>query len=216
MDEVDANQMPNPQKPSSTESGARDAAGVGRIVLAAQGGDRAALDKLADLFWEDIYRMAYFRTGSAMDADDVAQDVFLKAFRKLDKLRDPERFRPWLYSIAVNLVRDFHRKRVVMRIFKPLERAGEDDRPAEAASEAPSALDEALRKEFWQKVGDFTAGLPRREREVFTLRFMDQLGIREIAETLGCGQSAVKTHLYRAVGKFKNKPDLLRVIRGSQ
>ena len=69
-----------------------------------------------------------------------------------------------------------------------------------------------MRQEFWEQVRSFTGKLGRWEREVFLLRFLDQLGIREIAQVLHKSESAVKTHLYRALGKFKGNPEIVRLL----
>ncbi|MEJ2024773.1 MAG: sigma-70 region 4 domain-containing protein, partial [Deltaproteobacteria bacterium] len=61
------------------------------------------------------------------------------------------------------------------------------------------------KKDFWNQVGGFLKKLSRVEKEVFLLRFLDHLTLKEIAETLGKGESTVKTHLYRALRKFRNE-----------
>jgi RNA polymerase sigma-70 factor (ECF subfamily) len=74
--------------------------------------------------------------------------------------------------------------------------------PAEAIGQ-PDALDNLMAKDFWKKVELFLNELSRMEREVFSLRFMDHLSIKEISQTLGKSESTVKTHLYRSISKFK-------------
>jgi len=71
-----------------------------------------------------------------------------------------------------------------------------------------------LRREFWDRLKKFAGGLSRWEREIFFLRFLDQLTIREIAEALQKSESAVKTHLYRAVNKFKNDREMALLMEG--
>ena len=83
---------------------------AGSIVIIARNGDRNAFNKLVDLFWGDIFRMVYYRLFSRTDAEDLTQEIFMRAFSKLPKLQETEKFKPWLYSIAVNRVRDFLRK----------------------------------------------------------------------------------------------------------
>ena len=67
----------------------------------------------------------------------------------------------------------------------------------------PDGLETVLKQEFWKQVEDFSKNLSRWEREVFYLRFLDQLNIREIARIINKSESATKTHLYRAIAKFK-------------
>ncbi len=177
-------------------------------------GDRAAFDKLVDLFWPEIYRMVYVRIHSSMDAEDLAQEVFLRAYASLERLRQPESFRPWLFSIALNLVRDFHRRSKVLRLVNPLRGPDEDQPPEPADTQAESALDGVLRQEFWREINKFRNELPGKEREVFTLRFLDQLSIKEIAKVLDRAEGSVKSHLFRAVSKLRRRPSLLRLVRG--
>ena len=70
------------------------------------------------------------------------------------------------------------------------------------------------RKQFWQAVKRFAKGLAPGEREVFMLRFLDQQTIREIAAILKKSESAVKTHLYRSLKKFKENDALIAILEG--
>ena len=88
-----------------------DAGGqITSLVERARDGDRTAFEQLVSLFQDSIFRMVYYRTRSRMDAEDLTQEVFIKAFENLSNLRDLERFRTWLFRMAVNRVRDFHRQ----------------------------------------------------------------------------------------------------------
>ena len=76
----------------------------------ARGGDRVAFNRLVDRFQPEILRMVYYRVRPHADAEDLTQDIFMKAYRNIKNLREPNRFKSWLYRIAVNRVRDFHRR----------------------------------------------------------------------------------------------------------
>ena len=184
------------------------------LVKSAQAGDRSAFAGLVESFQERIFRMAYYRTGSPMEAEDLTQDVFTKAFMRLPTLRDTNLFRPWLFRIAVNRIRDFHKRKRVLVFFGFDESGPGADLPEEGGREDPSGIDQLMRKEFWGQVRRLMDTLSRGEREVFLLRFFDQLSIREIAQTLSKSQSAVKTLLYRAIGKFREDPALNRFLGG--
>jgi RNA polymerase sigma-70 factor (ECF subfamily) len=184
------------------------------LAKKAMRGDPAAFDKLVDLFWPDIYRMVYFRSKNPMDAEDLAQEVFLRAYASLDRLRKPESFRSWLFSIAINLVRDFHRRGHKLKLFKSLNESSEERSPEPADQYSESALDGVLRHEFWQEIKSFTQQLPEKEREVFSLRFLDQLSIKEIAQVLDRAEGSIKSHLFRAVAKLRRRSSLLELVRG--
>ena len=184
------------------------------LVQEARQGEAASFDRLVRIFWEDIYRMIFFRTYSEADGEDLTQEVFLRAYNNLARLKDPGSFKSWLYSIAMNLVRDHLRKRRLQSIFRPLE-PGSDTEPAlQVPDQGPPASELVERRQFWAQVSGFCQELPRGEREVFTLRFMDQLNLEEISQVLGKSPSAVKTHLYRAVGKLRRKTALVKVLQG--
>ncbi|MHC4258990.1 MAG: RNA polymerase sigma factor [Planctomycetota bacterium] len=75
------------------------------LVRASQRGDKAAFGSLIDLYYRNIYRLAYQYTGSHQDAADICQDTFLRAFDSIRKLRDAKRFKGWIFMIALNLLR---------------------------------------------------------------------------------------------------------------
>jgi len=184
------------------------------FVERAREGDRVAFGYLVSLFYEDIFRMAYFRTHSEIDAEDLAQDIFIQAFKGLKRLKKADRFRSWLFSIAVNRVRDFQRRRQLFSFFGIHGEHGAIKMEADEERDEPEPLREVMKRDFWDQVGTFLERLSRLEREVFIMRFMDQLTLKEIAETLGKGESTVKTHLYRALKKFKKEAGILRLIGG--
>lgn len=183
-------------------------------VERARAGDRQAFGELIQTFQEDIFRMVYYRTGSDMDAEDLTQEIFIKAFDRLAGLKDPALFRPWLYRIAVNRVNDHHRRKRLRAFFTSGTDADVSERE-DLRQEGVDALDHVMKKEFWRQVEMFMQRLSHQEREVFQLRFMDHLGIAEISAVLGKNESTIKTHLYRAVRKFQGESPLLELIRGA-
>ena len=185
---------------------------VTQWAVHARQGDRKAFEQLARHFWDEVFRMLYYRVSNVSDAEDLCQEVFIKAFVRLPKLRQPESVRAWLYGIALNQSRDFLRKRRWWSMFKSTPQ-GANPETADENRMGASALEAAANQRFWRKVAQFRQTLPRLQREVFTLRYMDELTIPEIAQALGRSQSAVKTHLYRAVERFKRSSSLVRELR---
>ena len=192
-----------------------DAGGqITSLVERARDGDRTAFEQLVSLFQDSIFRMVYYRTRSRMDAEDLTQEVFIKAFENLSNLRDLERFRTWLFRMAVNRVRDFHRKKRVLAFLGTTKDNNEPDAVDMKIQDDPGALDHIMRHEFWKQIKLLSNRLSRWEREVFFLRFMDHLNIREIAQVLGKSESTVKTHLYRGLKKFREETTLLQLLEG--
>ena len=183
------------------------------LVKQARDGNRFAFDQLIDRYQGDIHRMIYFRIRARMDAEDLTQDVFIRAYRSISRLREPERFRSWLYTVAVNRVNDYLRKKRVRSIFKSSDEGPDKQPEAVQLREQPEALEQVLKEDFWRQVGRIAKKLSKMEREVFMLRFLDNLNINEIAQVLKKSESTVKTHLYRALAKFKKEKGLRQFLQ---
>ncbi|MDR3567241.1 MAG: RNA polymerase sigma factor [Syntrophobacteraceae bacterium] len=187
---------------------------ISALVEKARGGDRDAFEKLIALHQDEIFRLVFFRTRSKIDSEDLTQDIFLSVFKYLPQLKDSDRFRPWLYRIALNRVHDFHRKNKFLAYFGFTESREDADAADIEPHRNPGALDTVIRKEFWSHVKRLTERFSRMEKEVFLLRFIDDLNLREIALTLHRSESAIKTHLYRAIRKFKEDTTLSEFLQG--
>ena len=184
------------------------------LVVQARAGDRNAFEKLVAIHQDEIFRLVFFRTRSRMDSEDLTQDIFMSAFKYLPQLKDSDRFRPWLYRIALNRVHDFHRKNRFLAFFGMTEDRGEANAADVEPHRDPGALDKVIRQEFWSHVKELSKRFSPMEREVFSLRFVDDLNLREIALVLNRSESAVKTHLYRAIKKFKDDSALSDFLQG--
>ena len=183
------------------------------LVNQAKDGNRSAFARLVDQFQADVYRMVYYRIRSRADAEDIAQDVFLKAYQKISSIKDASRFRGWLFSITLNRIRDVQRKKRFRSLFKVEDENIETRPPAETGTDPPDALDHVLREDFWRQIRLMLDKLSKMEREVFLLRFFDHLNLNEIAGILRKNESTIKTHLYRALAKFKKEPRLRQLLK---
>lgn len=172
-------------------------------VEQAMRGDQTAFHHLVDRYQAEIFRMIYYRTRSRTDAEDLTQDVFLRAYKHIKRLETPKVFRSWLYRIAVNRVRDHHRSRRVKAVFGIVSMDEETFQETEEMAVPPQAADHVSRKDFWNQVQQMLTELSRAEREVFMLRFFDELSIKEMASAMKKSESTIKTHLYRALAKVK-------------
>ena len=183
------------------------------LVIKARDGDRVAFNRLVDRFQPEILRMVYYRVRPHAEAEDLTQDIFLKAFRNISSLREATRFKSWLYRIAVNRVRDFHRRQRLRTLFSSDAAFNEADQAEKSQErEDPEALSQVLKAEFWHQISLILKKLSSMEKEVFMLRFFDHLSINEIAGVLKKSESTIKTHLYRALAKFKKEDKLRRML----
>lgn len=153
-------------------------------VRASQTGDRVAFGHLIDRHYQGLYRFAYQCLGNHGDADDVCQETFLRALRRIHSLRDGDCFRPWIYKIALNLVRRWRRPRWTAG---PLAQPWHGD--ASGAVEALKGLERAdlVREEIGK--------LPQPLQLVTILVLMDGATQKEAAGIMGCSEATVSRHL---------------------
>ena len=176
----------------------------------AKAGNEFSLNSLIDIYYKDIYRMVYYRIGSDTDAQDLTQDIFIKMASSLNRLNEPDKFKPWLYKIAVNKINDYHRKKRFLTFIS----LSSDEMQTHQLPDHENPEKDFIKKDFYNKLKQFTDGLSSMEKQVFTLRFLDQLEIKEISLILKKNESTIKTHLYRAINKFKTTSELRNVLRG--
>lgn len=182
------------------------------LVNQVKAGNKDAFGELVNLFHEEIFRTVYCRTRDRMNAEDITQEIFIKAFKNLPKLKQTERFRPWLYRITLNQIRDFYRKKQILAIFGIRFEDHMADETNAFKNEPPDALDHLLKQDFWKRVGALLDKLSPMEREVFLLRFLSHLTIKDMSQILEKSESSVKTHLYRALKKFRKESDLIDLL----
>lgn len=163
------------------------------LVSRARGGDADAYAALVAAHQEMTFRTAYLVLGDAAEAEDAAQEAFVKAYRALDRFRQGEPFRPWLLRIAVNAARN--RRRAAGR------RAGLQLR-VEAGTRrddhAPSAEAVAMAAEERVRLLEAVNALPADDRLVIGARYFLDLPLEEIAALAGVRQGTVKSRLFRA------------------
>jgi RNA polymerase sigma-70 factor (ECF subfamily) len=172
-----------------------------RLVLLARGGDRAAFGELVRKYAGLVRALVSARLGSGPDAEDAAQDVFLRAFERLAGLEDPERFAGWLSTIAVNRALE-SRRRAGRRRAGSLEALPEEPK---APSAGPS--DRAETEEETGRMLERLATLDERTRTVLLLRFRDGMAVKDLAARLGENPPAVAMRISRALRKLRAELD---------
>jgi len=167
------------------------------LIQAAQAGNRAAFRALYDLNSARIYALAYHYVKNQEDAEDILQDTFIKAFRKIATFRvgAETNFSSWLFRVGINCSIDHLRRNKSRPAALGLEAL--ESVPSKASDSDP-ALEHA-RGEFREHIERCLCGLSPRQRMIFLLKHEQQLSIREIAVELHCTEGSVKTHLFRAV-----------------
>jgi RNA polymerase sigma-70 factor (ECF subfamily) len=172
------------------------------LVARSRGGDLESFNQLI-LRWErPIYALAYRVIGREEDARDVVQETFLRAFRALPGFKGQAKFSSWLYRIALNLCRDWIRR----RRRSPLVELPEGVDPVELATEAGPAesIEElASRKELSEAVAEAMSLLPEEQRTAIILKEYHGMTFQEIADLQGIPLSTVKTRLYQGLAVLR-------------
>lgn len=170
-----------------------------QLVAACRKGDASAFDALMRRHKDRIYNLAYRYLGNREDALDLAQEVFVKAYRNLDGFRGEAQVYTWLHAIALNLARnrtrDGARKgRNKSVSLDALTEAGAYD----GASPGPSPSAEAMGHELEDVLQECLNELPDHYRLAFVLRTVEGMSYDEIAQALSCPKGTVKSRLNQA------------------
>ncbi len=170
------------------------------LVELARAGDQAAFEKLVRQYDRQIFRTAQHITQNREDAEDITQDVFLKAYRKLDQFQGNSKFSTWLTRIAVNESLMRLRKRKTSRTVSMDQdvQTEEGSIPRDFADWSPNPEQNFTQSELSEILKKTIAGLAPGFRTVFTLRDIENLSTEETAEALGLSVPAVKSRLLRA------------------
>ena len=168
-------------------------------------GDRAAFDELILCFERRVFMTAWRLLGSKEDAQDAAQEVFLRLYRHLRRV-DPKRpLLPWLYRITVNVCHDVHRKR---RWSNTL--AAEEADPATLVSDPAGEITRAEQKRV---IAEALKTLTEKERAAIILRDIEGLSTAEVASTLGSSETTVRSQISTGRVKIRKFVDRLEKRR---
>jgi len=159
------------------------------------GGQRNAFAGIVQRYTPLLYSLAFRMLGRAEEAEEAVQEILLRVFRALPRFRPDRRFHPWLYTIALNYLRTASRRQR-RRARLRLVRLGEGPQEVADRGEPPAA--ELERREGERLAQEALDGLAPLYREVFLLREVEGLGVRDAAEALGVPEGTVKGRLHRA------------------
>jgi RNA polymerase sigma-70 factor (ECF subfamily) len=166
------------------------------LINRARAGDADAWDSLIQTHQEAVFRLAYLICGHAGDAEDVAQETFIRAFYHLDSFDTSRNLRPWLLSISANLARN--RLRSLGRYLHHLQRLARLN-PEPVSTVEGDAAKRADAQALWRAVGQ----LDPTDQQIIYLRFFLELPVDEAAEVLNIAPGTVKSRLHRALGRLR-------------
>jgi RNA polymerase sigma-70 factor (ECF subfamily) len=169
-------------------------------IAACQRGEREAFDRLVERYQRDVYRICYRYVNNHHDANDLAQEVFLKAYRAIGRFRGDSAFSTWLYRIAVNTCLNFRAAR------RPQAEEVDEALPDARAG----ALDEIVRDERARRVREAVSLLPEKQRATLILKVFHDLTHEEVAAILGASVGTVKANLFHALGNLRKRMGVAR------
>lgn len=165
------------------------------VIDRARNGDRAAFAELYDAHVDSVYRYLLYRVREPSDAEDLASEVFTRAFANIHRYRwQGKSFLAWLYTIARNAVTDRRRR----------DRPTVDIEDAYGLAEGgPTAHERAVHGEEVDALRGAVKHLTTEQQEVLVLRFVENLSSRQVAKILGKNEGAIRALQFRALGRLR-------------
>lgn len=178
---------------TSESAGVMDLKHEKDLVDNAKSADAEAFGHLYDLYYDKVFGYAYYRVGNRFEAEDITEQVFLKALENISRFEwQGSSFLPWLLKIASNLVADHFRARKHKMVELEGEAKGIRD---EACQPEEFAIRESERKEVMQAIQNLT----EEQQQVITMRFMVDMTSDEVAKALNKKPGAVRALQHRAM-----------------
>lgn len=166
------------------------------LVVAAREGDESAFGKLISMESQEGYRLSYGVLRNRVDAEDALQDAFLRAWRQLPSLRDPDNWSAWFRRLLVNSAIEVHRRR---RRRATVQLVGHSVPPIGDSSAQVVMQDEVER---------LIGCLEPRDRVLIVLRYQQDLDLPAIAAAMGIPLGTAKSRLHRALARMRSRTDL--------
>ena len=175
-------------------------------------GDDNAFSVLVRKYQKQVHALAWRKIGDFHIAEEITQDTFLKAYKKLATLKEPQRFDSWLYVIAANRCSSWLRKkRLWTRPLEQLEETDDEQLQKEKYSEFVVAENERTIAEAQRDVvKKLLAKLQESERTIMTLHYFGEMSCTEIGAFLGVSKNTIKSRLRRAQQRLKKEEPMIR------
>jgi RNA polymerase sigma-70 factor (ECF subfamily) len=179
------------------------------LIRQVRNGNAEAFEHFVRRYQRRLTRIAYRFLRDAAEADCAAQESFLRAYQNLGDFREGSTFETWLTRICINWCKDRlkRRRRVVFFHESPARDGDEEaDEPEDRASSAdPSPERRAMGREIRERLAVALETLSPRQRVVFALKHFEEMSIPDIAETTGLDEGTIKSHLFRASRKIRER-----------
>jgi RNA polymerase sigma-70 factor (ECF subfamily) len=177
------------------------------LVRRIQAGESSAFREFVQRYQRDVYGLAYDLCGNHHDAEDLSQEVFIKAHRSLGSFRSDAKPGSWLYRITMNTFLDSKRRRPVqvVSLDAPRDTQSGDDHPVDmpAPTAGPDRVTHSARVR--DDVAAALSALSSQERTVFVMRHYHDMTIKEISSSLSIAEGTVKSMLFRSIRKLRDR-----------
>ena len=173
-----------------------------QLMLDVQAGDKESFETLLRKYRTPVMNFLYRMVRNSAEAEDLAQEVFLRVYRARQGYAPSAKFTTWMFRIATNLalnaLRDNHHRQSEISIDQPVE-TNESEQPAlEVPDRRPSAEQKLIARSRTEMIRNAIHVLPEKQRAAVLLHKYQELDYDEIAKILGCSESALKSLLFRA------------------
>lgn len=194
--------------PRETQPGVDEA----RLIEEIRAGNTEGFEYFIRQYQSKITRVAYRLLRDLGEADCAAQESFLRAWQNLNHFREGSTFETWLTRICINWCKDrLKRRRIVLYFHQSPDDVGDEPGPRDTAPHSdPSPERRAHSREIRERLREAIETLSPRQKTVFTLKHFEELSIPEIAELTGLDSGTVKSHLFRAAHKIRDRLSDLR------
>jgi RNA polymerase sigma factor (sigma-70 family) len=174
------------------------------LLAQARSGDRAGMGDLAGMVWERLYPFVFRITLSHDTTEDVVQETLLAMIRRIESLREPERFWPWMYRIAYAKIQDVFRRRRLRTSIQTcfLQRQYRAD---DARDGRDNPVDAKIREETLQQVAAAVEQLKTQHRDVLRLRYYEDLPYAEIASRTRTTPQRARVRFHRAKESLRQR-----------
>jgi RNA polymerase sigma-70 factor, ECF subfamily len=173
-----------------------------QLIFRVREGDHEAFRLLVERYMKFAYNIAYGFVGDHDDAEDIAQDSFVRVYEAIASFRGEASFNTWLYRIVTNLSLNRVRQKKInlpnLSIIENTAAHNADSFNAHRTEETKMIIEKALHE------------LPTLQRAVVILRHINELSTKQVGEILRCSEGTVKTHLFRGLKKMRVKVDFLK------
>jgi RNA polymerase sigma-70 factor, ECF subfamily len=179
---------------------------INRKIKQVKKGDQDAFAEIVEYYKDKVYQLCYRMLGNAHEAEDSAQEAFIRAYVNIHSYDSTKKFSTWLYRIATNLCIDRIRKKKP-DYYLDAEISGTDglDMYSQIPAKQELPEDELEKLELQEQIQQEILKLPEKYRSVIVLKYVDELSLKEISDILDLPVGTVKTRIHRGREALRNK-----------